>query len=108
MAANPGFATASELEERRLNSLSPTPSLTGTESSESDYDDDDENDDSDSDDESESECDSDDESEDEDEQEHQQSFHSVSYCGYYSRLHSSANSQKRMFRPRMMPPTSWR
>mmetsp|Transcript_16378 Transcript_16378/g.41062 ORF Transcript_16378/g.41062 Transcript_16378/m.41062 type:complete len:474 (+) Transcript_16378:247-1668(+) len=107
MAANHGIATAPELEEHRSNSLSPTPSLMGTESSESENDDD-ENDDSDSDVESESECDSDDESEDEDEQENQQSFRRVSYCGYYSRLHSSANSQKRMFRPRMMPPTSWR
>jgi len=138
LAANPSIATASDLEERRSNSWSPTPSLTGTESSESEDDDvddeeNDESEDSDSNDESESEPESDDESEsdsDEEDQENQRSFRSLSYRSYSNdnaqgriirprmmqrpfqsvsyKRYSNGNAQSRMVRPRMMPPTSWR
>lgn len=105
LAANPDIAKANELEEKRSSSWSPTPSITGTESSSSDNDDDDVDDESESDgDESDSESDM---SDTEDEDESCYRSHVYYYCS--SKLQSiNANSQRRMVRPRMMPPTSWR
>ena len=106
LAANPATAKATELEEKRSSSWSPTPSLTGTESSSSDNDDEDVVDESESD-ESDSESDMSDTEDEEDENE--SSYQSLVYYRYSTKLQSTnANSQRRMFRPRMMPPTSWR
>ncbi len=109
LAANPLTAKATELEEKRSSSWSPTPSLTGTESSSSDNDDEDvdESDDESESDESESESDMSDTEDEEDE--NVSSYQSLVYYRYSTNLQSTnANSQRRMFRPRMMPPTSWR
>ena len=104
LAANPATAKATEFEEKRSSSWSPTPSLTGTESSSSDNDDEDV-DESESD-ESDSESDMSDTEDEEDENE--SSYQSLVYYRYSKLQSTNANSQRRMFRPRMMPPTSWR
>lgn len=110
IAANPAIATASDLEEKRSSSWSPTPSLTGTsESSGSDDDDDSsESDDDEADSESDGETNDSDNSDSEDDEDGTvNSFKSLANrSGYYSTNHPNTQ-HKRMFRPRMMPP-SWR
>jgi hypothetical protein len=99
IAANPSSATASDLEKQRSSSKLPTPSLTGTsESSDEDCSDDE--------DESESESAIESDSDDEDDEDgNGTSYHTVYYS---SSLSANPNSHRRMFRPRMMPPMSWR
>jgi hypothetical protein len=113
VAANPAIATASDLEEKRSSSWSPTPSWTGTsESSGSEEDDDDssESDDDESDSESDGENDDSKSDGEDDEDGTVNSFKSLANrSGYHSTSVSTnpPNTHKRMFRPRMMPP-SWR
>jgi len=108
IAANPAIATASDLEEKRSSSWSPTPSLMGTsESSGSDDDDDDSSESDDDESDSESDGENNDSDSEDDEDGTVNSFKSLANrSGYYSTNHPNTQ-HKRMFRPRMMPP-SWR